>query len=166
MLIYDFVGSTSNSRQMMDDDNIPPPLWREEHEYHTTTVEEQMADTNLDKEDLEDTAANINVVLSSSAAAATHHKPVPRFRSWDPAADINQHLRQKSSSVWAIKSCPHMNVKSMSSHLNLCILTSDRLNIYPQYFPVFISWFLCLTWEQRVIKTTERGIGTKEHSLL
>ena len=31
---------------------IPPSPWREEHEYHTTTVEEQMPDTNLDREKL------------------------------------------------------------------------------------------------------------------
>ena len=55
------------------DDIIPPPPWREEHEYHTTTVEEQMPDTNLGREDLEDTAANINVVLTSRAAQQTQH---------------------------------------------------------------------------------------------
>ena len=51
--------------QPSEDDNIPPPLWREEYEYHTTTVEDQMPDTNLGMEDLEDTAANINVVLTA-----------------------------------------------------------------------------------------------------
>ena len=73
---------------------------------HTTTVEDQMPGTDQGMEELEDTPANINVVLYASAAAATHYKPVPRFRPRDPAADNNHHLRQKSSSVWAIKSCP------------------------------------------------------------
>ena len=84
---------------------------------HTTTVEEQMPDTNQGMEELEDTPANINVVLYASAAAATHHKPVPRFRPRDPAADNNRHLRQKSSSVWAIKSCPIViiTMQTMSS---------------------------------------------------
>ena len=84
---------------------------------HTTTVEEQMPDTNQGMEKLEDTAANINVVLYNSAAAATHHKPVPHFRSRDPAGDNNQHLLQKSSSAWAIKSCPIViiTMQTMSS---------------------------------------------------
>ena len=61
------------------DYNIPPPpLWREEHEYHTTTVEEQMPDTNLVREKLEDTPANINVVLSSQCSS---HNTTNRSRA-------------------------------------------------------------------------------------
>ena len=84
---------------------------------HTTTVEEQTPDTDQGREELEDTPANINVVLYASAAAATHHKPVPHFRPRDPAADNSHHLRQKSSSVWAIKSCPIViiTMQTMSS---------------------------------------------------
>ena len=37
---------------------------------HTTTVEEQMPNTNLGQEDFEDTAANINVVLSSHRSSS------------------------------------------------------------------------------------------------
>ena len=37
---------------------------------HTTTVEEQMPDTNQGMEKLEDTAANINVVLSSQCSSS------------------------------------------------------------------------------------------------
>ena len=84
---------------------------------HTTTVEEQTPDADQGREELEDTPANINVVLYNSAAAATHHKPVPHFRPRDPAADNSHHLRQKSSSVWAIKSCPIViiTMQTMSS---------------------------------------------------
>ena len=76
-----------------------------------------MPDTNPGIEELEDTPANINVVLYNSAAAATHLKLVPHFRPRDPAGDNNQHLRQKSSSAWAIKSCPIViiTMQTMSS---------------------------------------------------
>ena len=64
--------------QPKDDSIPPPPPRREEHEYHTTTVEEQMPDTNLGQEDLEDTPANINVVLSSQCSS---HNTTNRSRA-------------------------------------------------------------------------------------
>ena len=87
------------------DDNIPQSPWREEHEYHTTTVEEQMPDTNPGQEDLEDTAANINVVLTSRAAQQTQHGAAPVQLS-----SSNPQLRQKRSSARAIKSCPLIGI--------------------------------------------------------
>ena len=39
--------------------------------------EEETPDTNLGRKDLEDTAANINVVLSSRAAQQTQHGAAP-----------------------------------------------------------------------------------------
>ena len=86
------------------DDNIPPPpLWREKHEYHTATVEEQIPDTNQGMKELEDTPANINVVLSSQAAQQTQHGAAPVQLSSN-----NSRLRQNRSSARAIKSCPSL----------------------------------------------------------
>ena len=95
-----FVETPIDSR-MMTIPHTPPPLWREEHEHHTTTVEEQMPDTNLGREDLEDTPANINVVLSSRAAQQTQHGAAPV-----QLPSNKSQLRQKISSARAIKSCP------------------------------------------------------------
>ena len=76
----------------------------------------QQPDTNMGQEDLEDTPANINVVLSSQHSSSNTTNRSHASALGTLLQTTSHHLRQKSSSVWAIKSCPyHVNMQTMSS---------------------------------------------------
>ena len=85
--------------------NFVGQLWgREERLDHNTIVEELMPDTDPGKEMLEDTAANINVVLITqhSSSKTTWRGPSNTGPALLP--DTTRHRHQNSSSPWTITS--------------------------------------------------------------
>ena len=107
---------------------------------HTTTVEEQMPDTNLGKEDLEDTAANINVVLTAgqhsrhNMARPSPTPPHSDHRCCQPEQDTSI---RRAPVLGPSSRAPIMNMLNNIVMLIFVICFRSAFQYISQCFPVF-----------------------------